>query len=239
MDAHGFDTVPAIAFGVVWAFAPFFIIGAYKADVYEARQRLRSMFADYDMRKTTCFCCQVDHLLPNGDKIPCDREFVEGGISKWFDDCQGSGLDGFSTVMRTEVREVTEQALGKQSVLPLGILCVFFSQTIWLLIGQALINDGYPGINHRFKVGTGLEIILSPFAVIGVDAVTGAALTVLSQWRTPQIRLRFYSGLVFFLGMAVNQVDFIYLNEKVPMWVAVLHLVGTIGVAVAARHFAS
>jgi hypothetical protein len=221
---------------LVTAFSPYILVGVYKAKVYEARQRLRTMLLDYDVRKTSCFCCQVNHVLPDGRNISCDRKFVEESIAAWYGDGKGSGLDNFNEVVRTQVSQDTATILGQETVSPLPFFVLIYSSIGWQNIGQGLIN---PWNSFRFKVGTILEISLFPFFIILIDAVTGIVMRKLWQWNSRGNWLRCWTGLLFTVQLATfADSDVIFLSENVPLWIPVVIVLSVIGLGMVARRFA-
>eukprot|EP00928_Gymnodinium_smaydae_P003634 TRINITY_DN11291_c0_g6_i1.p1 TRINITY_DN11291_c0_g6~~TRINITY_DN11291_c0_g6_i1.p1 ORF type:complete len:507 (+),score=22.22 TRINITY_DN11291_c0_g6_i1:67-1587(+) len=218
------------------ALLPYIFIGVYKAKVYEARERLRTMLLDYDVRKTSCFCCQVNHVSPDGHTMPCDRTFVEESIAAWYGDGTQDGLDNFNEIMRTQVNEDTATILGKETVAPLSFLILISSQTAWIGIGQGLIN---PWNSYRFKVGTILEASFFPFYFVLIDALTGIIMRKLWQCNSRGNWFRCWTGLVFcFFFTLVSDCDIVFLNENIPLWIPAVVAPSIIVCGLAARHFA-
>eukprot|EP00928_Gymnodinium_smaydae_P001608 TRINITY_DN10583_c0_g1_i1.p2 TRINITY_DN10583_c0_g1~~TRINITY_DN10583_c0_g1_i1.p2 ORF type:complete len:226 (+),score=20.83 TRINITY_DN10583_c0_g1_i1:936-1613(+) len=218
-------------FVVVPTLTPFVFVGIYKAKTYEARQQLRITLQEYDVRKSKCFCCQSGHVLPDGSSIPCDRVFVEESIQAWY-----GGLDDFNGVVRTELNEETATILGKETVSSLPLLIIISSFNVWAMLGQGLIN---PWNSYRFKVGTILELFFIPSSFVLADAVTGRIMKKLWQLNIRGSWLRCWVGLLFFSMLCIiGDSDIVFLNENVPLWMAVSVALSTIGLGLAARHFA-
>eukprot|EP00928_Gymnodinium_smaydae_P003631 TRINITY_DN11291_c0_g4_i1.p1 TRINITY_DN11291_c0_g4~~TRINITY_DN11291_c0_g4_i1.p1 ORF type:complete len:516 (+),score=45.73 TRINITY_DN11291_c0_g4_i1:44-1549(+) len=216
---------------------PYVLIGVYKAKVYEARQQLRTTLLDYDVRKTSCFCCQANHTLPDGSSISCDRIFVEESIAAFYgDDGTGDGLDNFNEAVRTKLYEDTAVILGKETVSPLSIYVLLSSLALWIGIGQGLIN---PRNSYRFKIGSLLEACCIPFYFILVDVFSGFAMRNLWQCNSRGFGFRFWAGFIyFFLSVQYANFDYFFLNENIPLWIVVSVLLLTAGLGLVSRHFA-
>eukprot|EP00928_Gymnodinium_smaydae_P003632 TRINITY_DN11291_c0_g4_i2.p1 TRINITY_DN11291_c0_g4~~TRINITY_DN11291_c0_g4_i2.p1 ORF type:complete len:527 (+),score=47.93 TRINITY_DN11291_c0_g4_i2:44-1582(+) len=215
---------------------PYVLIGVYKAKVYEARQQLRTTLLDYDVRKTSCFCCHVNHVSPDGRGIPCDRIFVEESIAAWYGYGTHNGLDAFNETVRTKVSEDTATILGKDTVAPLPFLILISSLTVWQGLGQGSIN---PWNSHRFKVGTILELCCYPFYFFLADALTGVIIRMLWKCNLEGSCFRCLAGLVFvFLIFPTICFDIVFLNVNIPLWMCVIVALSIFVCGVAARHFA-
>eukprot|EP00928_Gymnodinium_smaydae_P003629 TRINITY_DN11291_c0_g2_i1.p1 TRINITY_DN11291_c0_g2~~TRINITY_DN11291_c0_g2_i1.p1 ORF type:complete len:511 (+),score=26.94 TRINITY_DN11291_c0_g2_i1:61-1593(+) len=218
------------------AMFPYAGIGVYKAKLYEARQRLLTMLSDYDVRQTVCYCCQVNHVLPDGRSIPCDRKFVEDSIAAWYGDGTGNGLDNFNEAVRTQLREGTSAILGQETVSSFASLVLICSVSVWEGMGQGLIN---PWNANRFKVGTLIETIVLPFCFSLIDVSTGIIMKKLWQCNSRGIWFRCWTGLVFFvLFTPVTSMDAVFLNERTPLGTLVIIALSLIGLGMLARYFA-
>ena len=166
-------------------FSPLALFGWYKADVYEARISLRSKLSVFDIRSVQCFCCQAKHVLPNGESIPCDRRFVEEGISLWFGKDGREGLSAFNHVMRTQLNASIAALLGKETVMPLPQMLVLGSLLAWVSPGNVFLTPK-PLINN---ICFAFDAVWLPAALVLADSTAGVAMQAMHRCNFPWLRL--------------------------------------------------
>ena len=108
-----------IANTLVWGYALVlgFINAFFRMDLYDQRQKLKAELATFEVRNVKSWCCEMNHVLPDGARIPCDRDFVEASIKTWYGKEDRDGLDEFNDQVRTQLSAEVDSILGKQSVL--------------------------------------------------------------------------------------------------------------------------
>lgn len=75
---------------------------------------LPQQVAEFSVRETKCFCCEVDHVHPDtGVPLPCDRELVYSTLFVWFgdgsDECH---LDKFDELARASLQRLIRSVRG-------------------------------------------------------------------------------------------------------------------------------
>ena len=95
------------------------------------RQKLKAELATFEVRNVKAWCCEVSHVLPDGEQIPCDRVFVEASIKTWYGKEDQDGLEVFNSQVKTELSAHVADFRGKESVMTIQFLVL---QTIFLAI---------------------------------------------------------------------------------------------------------
>ncbi|CAK9018984.1 Uncharacterized protein SCF082_LOCUS14319 [Durusdinium trenchii] len=69
---------------------------------------LRQHLAEFQVDKAQCYCCSVNHRLPEtGEKIACDREVIQACIMTWF-----GSLSDFDSFVQAELAGYFWRSLG-------------------------------------------------------------------------------------------------------------------------------
>ena len=108
----------AISFHIkvcTWAFGFGMILSWFKIELQAHAQRLKADLSTFEVRNANAFCCEVNHVLPDGQPIPCDRAFVEASIKSWYDKEDRDGLDEFNDQVRTNLSTHVGFLLGKKA----------------------------------------------------------------------------------------------------------------------------
>merc|ERR1711974_278053 len=64
--------------------------------------------AAFRCEQAQCFCCSVDHILPEtGAKLDCDRTVVYGAIRSWYED----GLEQFEEIVQDSLFSRVERQI--------------------------------------------------------------------------------------------------------------------------------
>ena len=58
-------------------------------DVAELPMQVQS----FEVQKADCYCCSVNHELPDGTEIPCDRRLIYDVLAKWYGNSGSSPND--------------------------------------------------------------------------------------------------------------------------------------------------
>jgi len=230
-----FNDPTFLTLSLILLLAPLCMIAWYKASVYEARMQLKRMLTDFEIRNVSCFCCQVDHVLPNGDNIPCDREFVEEGIGIFFGkngQPSRDGLDEFNNVVRTQLHASIDSLLGKETVLPWPLLLIVGSLLAWvapcniMLSPKPLENNIY----FAFDVPWMIFVFLVP------DALAGFTLRLMSWFKLPGRRI--CSTLVFLVVIVpAFSPDLVFQHASISPGTKVAILIGGCGLGILLRAF--
>ena len=119
-------------------------ISIYKIYLYDERLKLKAELATFEVRSAKSWCCEVNHVLPDGARIPCDRDFVEASIKTWYGKEDRDGLDEFNDQVRTQLSAEVDSILGKQSVLRWQFVVLLANFIAWRGIGRILFQRGNP-----------------------------------------------------------------------------------------------
>lgn len=69
---------------------------------------LREHLSEFQAKKASCYCCSVNHRLPEtGEKIACDREVIQACIMTWF-----GSLTDFDSFVQAELAGYFWRSLG-------------------------------------------------------------------------------------------------------------------------------
>jgi len=98
-----------------------------------AQHQLTLQIEAFSLAQSRCYCCDVNHNLPDGTSIPCDRSFIKDNLNAWFCDGSEQRMDGVETLEHF-VREV----MSRQVRLLIGPFGVPLSTMSHLLIMQVL-----------------------------------------------------------------------------------------------------
>jgi hypothetical protein len=107
------------------------LVSWYKIDLHANGQSLKADLATFEVRNAHAWCCEVSHVLPDGEQIPCDRVFVEANIKAWYGTEEHDGLDEFNDQVRTNVSADVASLIGKTPLLPLHIIVMLTALTSW------------------------------------------------------------------------------------------------------------
>jgi len=219
---------------VLGSLGPFAVLAWYKGTVFSARQRLKAELQAFQIRDVSCFCCQVGHVLPHsGDRIPCDREFVESGIRAWFEKDGRDGLDAFNEVVRIEVSASVQKLLGKETVWPWPILMAFAGMLGWVAVGEAALADNplWSRLYFLSDLPGGLA------GLVSCDALSGLIMMLWHRCRLPG--MRFAVAFAFFVSFSVASCpDLILQNGSISTSVKIAFLAGLLGLSMLLRSLA-
>ena len=144
-------------------FLPFALVGFSKGGSYRARQHLKIVLCGFDVRESKCYCCQIGHMLSDGSKNPCDREFVGGSIRQWYGDD-----GGFNKIAREDLLTTTSLLLGPETIMPADMLLVLVNSQIWSDLDWILLS--WRDIDFCYR---GPSVIANVAAVMLCDYLTG------------------------------------------------------------------
>ena len=76
--------------------------------------QLSEQLSSFSIRDSQCFCCSVDHCMPDtGEEIPCDRRVVYGTLETWYSgDEYADPLESFDQEVRSHLKEFVAQQFG-------------------------------------------------------------------------------------------------------------------------------
>ena len=140
--------------------------------------------------------------------------------------------------MRIELRQSTQVSLGKETVLPPGVILVMCNGFIWIVLGQAFI---VPGMPIGSKLGLLAEAILAPFAFMVPDATSGLIMKGFVRCGCTARCLQVSTGVIFFVLFSMMQgtFDAVYLNEDLSISFKLAHFVSIFALGLLLRHVAN
>jgi hypothetical protein len=102
-----------------------FIISDFLADMLAKISRSRKVVShqlrNFALAKTSCFCCSVDHTLPDGTRISCDRELVYDHVCQLY-----NTLEQFDESVHGPFN-ASVQALMGQAIFRMPVSCYLIS----------------------------------------------------------------------------------------------------------------
>ena len=84
-----------VLYMIAWSVLVARLFEDFSRSVFVAEEQFRT----FRWHGVTCHCCSVNHLLPDGRPIPCDREILGTCIVEWF-----GSVEAFDESVRTQVR---------------------------------------------------------------------------------------------------------------------------------------
>eukprot|EP00438_Fugacium_kawagutii_P011931 Skav206747 [mRNA] locus=scaffold1022:129334:132106:+ [translate_table: standard] len=82
--------------------------------VLHSLAELSEQLSSFSIRAARCFCCDVDHCIPEtGEDIPCDRRLIYGTLGMWYSgNAQTDPLDNFDREVRSQMTEFAAERFG-------------------------------------------------------------------------------------------------------------------------------
>eukprot|EP00438_Fugacium_kawagutii_P033590 Skav205240 [mRNA] locus=scaffold1794:277000:277818:- [translate_table: standard] len=76
--------------------------------------QLSEELSRFSIRAAKCFCCSVDHCMPEtGEEIPCDRRVIYGTLGMWYSgEAKIDPLDSFDQEVRTQMTDFAAERFG-------------------------------------------------------------------------------------------------------------------------------
>lgn len=159
---------------------PFTLIGIYQSRALRERLELREQLKTFRLGNSRCYCCDVSHTLPDGSKLPCDREFVESGIRKWFKEVSKNdpeveldGITAFENNIRNLLGSRIRQLLGPTFIpMPAKGMMTMSLLLIWLGVDVALLSP-----DLRIRVANAVEFATAPLIIQLIGILHNCVLT--------------------------------------------------------------
>ena len=233
-----------IANTLVWGY--YLVLGSinafFRMDLYDQRQKLKAELAKFEVRNVKAWCCEVSHVLPDGTRIPCDRDFVEASIKTWYGEDNRDGLDEFNDQVRTQLSTQVADLLGKESVLSWQLAVLISTLLVWGQIGRVLLRSGQGDDVAMFSLGRRICLAAQNYVgflpmFIFADAVSAFTLVWLYRRNVPMFR-SFFVILSAFLfatsqryGLAIWGVRPFpqhFAEYKPPHWVQAWMFIGSV-----------
>eukprot|EP00930_Biecheleria_cincta_P072220 TRINITY_DN59654_c0_g1_i1.p1 TRINITY_DN59654_c0_g1~~TRINITY_DN59654_c0_g1_i1.p1 ORF type:complete len:558 (+),score=68.58 TRINITY_DN59654_c0_g1_i1:163-1836(+) len=186
----------------VWCFqvpAVFILVGCYKSTSILARRNLQTKLKSFEIRKSDCFCCQVNHVLADGTQIPCDRQFVENSINVWYGNGEDNGLDVFDSCVREEVSQQVFEVLGPETISPFAALVLPWIGLFFCMAGNELPFWRFIDAHDKLCL---LMSCLEAFCVLPVIAMVDAlvgSLIIVWHSRCGPAYIEIVGGVSFFI----------------------------------------
>ena len=216
-------------------------MASYKFTLYEQRQKLKTDLATFDVHNVKAWCCEVNHVLPDGARIPCDREFVVASIKTWYGTEDRDGLDEFNDQVRTQLSAQVASLLGKESVLSFQFVVLISNIIAWRAVSRTLFFPYERGDEVAMLLNVGKRICLAAqlyFAFFPLftllDTASGFVLVWLHRRNVPGFRFLFallgaaLSAGTRFILIFWGLGPFPIAEYKPPYWVKACMFIGSI-----------
>jgi hypothetical protein len=224
-----------------YAFCSGYFMASYKFTLYEQRQKLKTDLATFDVHNVKAWCCEVNHVLPDGARIPCDRDFVEASIKTWYGEEGRDGLEEFNDQVRTQLSAQVASLLGKESVLSFQFVVLISNIIAWRAVSRTLFFPYERGDEVAMLLNVGKRICLAAqlyFAFFPLftllDTASGFVLVWLHRRNVPGFRFLFallgaaLSAGTRFILIFWGLGPFPIAEYKPPYWVKACMFTGSI-----------